>query len=150
MTWKLRYNDSNTWSGWQSIDAPNNEIVITHTTTRMIHDLYTGAKGRTIPNTKYNFEPVKLDWNFISGGSALLYNGASGGGAGLSLLSIMSGGYKIEIQTHELSGTSSEEIWQGYIIEYPKAYKLGMFRSNGASYSEFYDVSTTIDLISIT
>ena len=149
MAWNLRFNDGTNWSGWQSIDAPQNEITVSHNTTRMVHQLYTGARGRTIPSTKYNYETTELEWNFISGGSALLSNGASGG-SGLSLYSIISGGFKTEFSTHALSGTSTSQVWQCYLNEVPKVYRLGMFKSDGSAFSEFYDVSTTIDLLSVT
>ena len=150
MGWTLKYTtDGSTWSGWQTIDAPTNEIVVSHISTRKTVPLYDGSNGRVIPTTKFNYEPIDLDWSFISGSSALLLDGANGDTDGLSLYSIMAGGYKVELKTHELSG-STTETWQGYLKSYPKTYKLGMYKSKGESFAEFYDISATFDLMEVT
>jgi len=154
MGWSLRYNDGSTWSGWQTIDAPTNEITISHISTRKTVPLYDGSNGRVIPTTKFKYEPIDLDWSFLSGSSPLLYDGASAGpvlpqGSGLSLYSTIQNGYKLELKTHQLSGVTTE-TWQGYLKSYPKTYKLGMYKSKGEGFAEFYDLSATFDLMEVT
>jgi hypothetical protein len=145
MAWSIKYNNGTSWNQWHVIEPPTNEPTITYISNRKITELYNGQTGRVIPTTKYKYDPVDLQWSFISGGSPLLHTI----GSGLSLKSIVSGGYKVAFKTHDLSGTGTFETWSGYIQDFPKTYKLGMFKNQGNIYSEYYDVSVTIDLLGV-
>lgn len=132
-------------SAYWDIPAPNNEITVTSTTTRKEHQLYTGGKARTVPTTKYNYDNTTIEWSFISASNVLL----SASAGTLTLAQIASGGWLIDIKTHNLVD-STTEAWTGYIESYPRKYKLGMFKGDATSWETFYDLSIIFDLISIT
>lgn len=144
--WQIQFkNSAGSSSSWWTIPAPTNEITITTTSTRKQHTLYTGGTARTIPTTKMNYEPVTLEWGFISASNVLL----SASTGTLSLKQLMSGGWAVNIKTHALVN-STTEVWSGYIQSYPRIYKLGMFKGNATGYETFYDLSIIFDLISVT
>ena len=63
----------------------------------------------------------------------------------------MSAGYKVHFVTHSLlSGAATiSQAWEGYLTSYPKMYKLGMYPTHTRGYETFYDLSATLDLISL-
>lgn len=143
--WQMSYIKlTGSASSWWNISSPNSDLTITTTSTRTEHDLYTGGKARTIPTTKYNYENVTINWDFISASNSLLTSSAGT----LTLKGIVSGGWTIQFKTHELK-TGVTETWRGCIQNYPRVYKLGMFKGNSGS-ETFYDISIDFDLISIT
>jgi len=151
-TWKMRYQDSGgTWSTQYSISNPTNDITIDMNSTRQKHKLYDGSLGRTVPTTKYNYSEVDLDWAFISGGNALLQVSAAHASS-ISLHMVMSAGHKVEFTTHSVvsidSGTTTSQVWQGYLTGYPRLFKLGQYPA-ASGYATFYDLSVSIDITSL-
>jgi hypothetical protein len=145
----MRYY-KNAWSSWYTIPNPTNELMISMDSTRDVQVLYNGTRGRYSPTNKYNYSDIPIKWDFISSSNILLLNESAG--SGLSLKSIVSGGYKVEFATHVLKvsgSTNVSQVWQGYIKKYDKNYLLGMYRANDGNYETFYDLSAELDVISI-
>ena len=144
--WQMRYYSTvgATPSSWWDINSPNNDLTVTATSTRKEHILYTGGKARTIPTTKNNYGNVNINWDFISTTNILLTTAAGK----LTLDEIVNAGYMIDFKTHDLT-TGVTETWNGYIISYPRIYKLGMYIGSGGN-ETFYDLSIDFDLIGIT
>ena len=147
-SWKLKYYNNSNWSTINNISNPNNDITVNLTSTINKSKLYTGGMGRTIPLIKANYENVELQWSFLSSSDSLIKNGV--GTSGLSLVSIVSAGYKVAFITHTLySGVSTvSQTFTGYMTSVPKIYKLGSYPCD-RGYETFYDISCQLDIISI-
>jgi hypothetical protein len=146
-SWQLRYNDGTNWASWFDIPNPENDITVTQTSTRTKHVLYNGAIGRTVPNTKFNYEEVSLNWSYISGTSVLISDTVIA--SSLSVATIVSAGYKVEFKTHNLESTTTQ-TWQGYFMSYPRTYKVGMYPVSLGVFETFYDLVVEFDLIDVT
>ena len=151
--WMLQYNYGS-WSTAYNIESPTNDLSVKLTSNLVSHKLVDGTIGRIIPNNKMVYDNVEVSFDFISGESKLIKDSSGAlGTKSLSIRSIMSAGYPVKLTTHQLyttGVTTTSQVWQGYFTSHPKLYKLGMYKNQYGNYSTFYDVSVTMDLMSVT
>lgn len=152
-SWRMKYLDKySNWSTAWDITSPNNELNVDLQSTMQTEQLYDGSRGRKHPTTKFNYAPIEINWDWISGTNVLILNGEASVASSFSLETLMSAGYKVELTTHVLKvsgATSVSQAWQGYFKDVQKNYLMGLHDSAGTANASVYDITATFDLMTI-
>lgn len=140
--WQMTYlSGASYFSPAWEIENPTNDIVLSKISNMTKTDLIDGTIARRTPTTKYKYNEIDLEFNFVSGSSVLLKDVA---GVSKSIDTLFNANEKVKIIDHE------NYEWIGYFTDVAQTYKVGQYVDSTGSFKTFYDVTAKFDVVSRT